>query len=466
MPHPIASWSSLLAIAPWITASEGASVYADVGLAWIAPFAILLLGIAILPLAAPHFWEHNRNKLIFALLCGLPAAVYMWKYAGDHSIALTLHDHPILSALHEYVAFILLLFALFAISGGIYVKGTLAGTPTVNTAILAVGAAVASFVGTTGASMLLIRPLLRANAVRKRKAHVVIFFIFVVSNCGGLLTPLGDPPLFLGFLHGVPFTWTFGLWKQWLLVNGALLVVFQFLDSWFFHREDVEEKRTDLDEAVEKARQPLGIEGGFNLFLLLGIVATIYCSGQFEWPTGAQEGAMLALALVSIATTSKEVRTRNQFSYAPIVEVACLFLGIFLAMVPALKILNCRGAELGVASARSFYWASGTLSSFLDNAPTYLTFASVAAGLEHLAAEGRYLAEYLQMGPHAVKVLAAISCGSVMMGANTYIGNGPNFMVKAIAESAGVKMPSFFGYMGWSIAVLIPIFVVVTFTFF
>ena len=465
MPDPSACLPALLALLPALPPPEAPAAW-NLPIESVIPFAVLLLAIAILPLAASHWWEHNRNKLIVALACGLPVGIYVWIKAHQLNLPFDLHSHPILIAMHEYAAFILLLFALFAISGGIYLRGTLAGTPTVNTAMLAIGGLIASLVGTTGASMLLIRPLLRANAVRRRKVHVVVFFIFVVSNCGGLLTPLGDPPLFLGFLKGVPFTWTFALWKEWLLVNSVLLVAFQFLDSWCFHREDVEEKRRDLDEAVERARVPLGVEGSFNFLLLGGVIATIYCSGRFQWPAGAQEAAMLALALASIFLTPAAIRARNQFTYAPIVEVAFLFLGIFLAMIPALRILNERGAELGVTSTRSFFWATGVLSSFLDNAPTYLTFASIACGLSQVAPDGRYLADFLAQGGDSAAILAAISCGAVFMGANTYIGNGPNFMVKAIAESSGVKMPSFFGYMGWSTIVLVPLFVVITFTFF
>ena len=431
----------------------------------VLPFAALLLAIAVLPLAVAHWWESNWNKLIVALALGLPIGIFMCLKASEQHVSFTLAaHHPVLHSLVEYASFIVLLFALFSISGGIYVRGTLAGTPSVNTGILAIGALTASFVGTTGASMLLIRPLLRANAVRKKKVHIVVFFIFVVSNCGGLLTPLGDPPLFLGFLRGVPFDWTLQLWKQWALVNGVLLVLFHFLDSHYFHREDVEEVGVDLDAEVEKGREPFGIEGGFNLLLLGGVVATAYCAGRFGWPMGAQESVMLGLALASIGLTSKAIRTKNGFTYGPIIEVAVLFLGIFLSMIPALKILEVRGGELGVASPRSFFWACGVLSSLLDNAPTYLTFASVAAGLKGLTADD--LSQYLALGDEAAKVLAAISCGAVMMGANTYIGNGPNFMVKAIAEQSGVKMPSFFGYMGWSVAVLIPLFVVVTYLFF
>jgi len=367
----------------------------------------------------------------------------------------------VLAALHEYVAFVLLLFALFTITGGIHLRGTLAGMPIVNTMLLAIGGGIASFVGTTGASMLLIRPLLRANALRRRKVHVVVFFIFIVANCGGLLTPLGDPPLFLGFLRGVPFGWTFGLWRQWLVVNVALLVIFMFLDNWHFHREDVLDRR-DLDEDLEAARTRLGIEGGFNFVLLAGVIAAIWASGRFDWPLGVREGTTLALGVASIALTKKTIRERNQFSWHPIVEVAVLFLGIFLAMMPALLILNARGAELGVDTPREYFWATGMLSSFLDNAPTYLTFASVAAGSHGIQVDGRYLEEYLKLGPDAALVLAAVSCGAVFMGANTYIGNGPNFMVKAIAERSGVKMPGFFGYMAWSLFVLVPLFGAVT----
>ena len=432
----------------------------------VAPFALLLLAIALLPLAAPHFWESNRNKLIVALACGIPAAWYMARRASELGVPFG-HDHPLVTALHDYAGFILLLFALFTISGGIHVRGTLAGTPSVNTGLLAIGGLIASLVGTTGASMLLIRPLLRANAVRRKKTHVVVFFIFIVSNCGGLLTPLGDPPLFLGFLHGVPFGWTLSLWREWLLVNGLLLVLFQFVDAHFFHREDVQDKAHDLDQEVEKKRTPFGLEGGVNFVLLLGVIAVVFFSGQQHWGEelpGLQEGALLVLALISLVVTSKQIRSANQFSFGPIVEVAVLFLGIFLSMVPALLILNARGGELGVTTPVRFFWASGTLSSFLDNAPTYMTFASVAAGAHGIAAEGRFLGDFLDPanGPVPAQIVAAIACGSVFMGANTYIGNGPNFMVKAIAEQAGVKMPSFFGYMAWSGAILIPLFVVVT----
>ena len=370
-------------------------------------------------------------------------------------------------SLRDYVSFLLLLFALYVISGGVRVAGTLAGTPTVNAGLLAIGSLLASVVGTTGASMLLLRPLLRANAVRKRKQHVVLFFIFVVSNCGGLLTPLGDPPLFLGFMKGVSFGWTIRLFAPWLLVNGLLIVVFHFLDSHWFHREDVEEPRGahDLDRAVESAGA--STSKGRATSSCRPASATLFLAGMdgaAGRPGRRRRRSLLTLA--SIFFTPKSIRRENQFSYAPVVEVAVLFLGIFLAMVPALEILNRRGAELPLAGPRAFFWATGALSSFLDNAPTYLTFAAVAAGRQGVTTDGAYLARFLALGGDSPRVLAAISCGAVFMGALTYIGNGPNFMVKAIAEHHHVKMPSFFGYMAWSCAVLLPIFVVVTFAFF
>jgi Na+/H+ antiporter NhaD/arsenite permease-like protein len=377
----------------------------------------------------------------------------------------------------EYVSFIVLLGALFVITGGVYVGGSLAGTPLVNTAMLGIGALIASFVGTTGASVLLIRPLLRANASRQRTVHIVLFFIFVVSNCGGLLTPLGDPPLFLGYLKGVPFEWTLQLWREWLLVNGALLLLFNFWDQRVLAKEEAERPGAQLEEAMK--HEPLRIEGPLNFLFLLGVVATIYASGAGlgthgePWPFGWQEGAMVALASAAWFTTKTENRARNRFSWTPIVEVAVLFAGIFITMTPALLILNAWGQAqrevLGMAFQMDqpwqFFWGSGLLSSLLDNAPTYLTFASTACGLEGVALEGRYLAELLQ---HEAGngLLMAISCGSVFMGANTYIGNGPNFMVKAIAEESGVKMPSFFGYMAYSGLILLPLFGIVTLAFF
>ena len=429
----------------------------------VLPFVGLLLCIAILPLFAAHFWEKNKNKAIVSFLLALPIVVYLLSH-GEHGV------HELADKGKEYVSFILLLGSLFVITGGIVVKGSLAGTPLVNTAILGLGALIASLIGTTGASVLLVRPLLRANAPRVRKAHVVIFFIFAVSNCGGLLTPLGDPPLFLGFLKGVPFDWTLRLWKEWLLVNGLLLAVFNVWDQIVLNREEKERAGSQLEAVMRHA--PFGVDGGRNFGFLLGIVGVIFASGQGllnggePWPFGVQEGLMAGLALAAFFTTPKSNLETNKFSFGPIIEVAVLFAGIFVTMAPALLLLNANAPKFGVKEPWQFFWAAGTLSSFLDNAPTYLTFAATACGLQGIALEGRYLAEFLARDAANATLLAAISCGAVFMGANTYIGNGPNFMVKAIAEENGVKMPSFFGYMAYSIAVLIPIFVIVTFAFF
>jgi len=417
----------------------------------VAPFATLLLCIAVLPLAAGHWWDRHRNKALLSALLGLP--VVGW-------VAL-LDPGAVGHAAHEYASFIVLLGSLFVISGGIVVRGTIAGTPGVTAILLAIGALLASFIGTTGASMVLIQPLLRAISVRRRTAHVVVFFIFVVSNAGGLLTPLGDPPLFLGFLRGVPFTWTLRLAPAWLLVNGALILLFFVIDSTIFRQEDLATPG-DLDEIAVHHEVPVHVVGLANLPLLAGVVAVLAASGKLGLPAGVQEGGMVLMAALSLWITPRALRAENQFTWGPIVEVAVLFAGIFATMIPALEILNVRGRELGLTEPWQFFWASGLLSSFLDNAPTYLTFASTASGLVGTDAAdlGQLLAT--ERGPG---LLAAISLGSVLMGANTYIGNGPNFMVKAIAERGGVKMPGFFGYMAWSGAVLLPLFVLVTLLF-
>jgi Na+/H+ antiporter NhaD/arsenite permease-like protein len=432
---------------------------------WSAlPFAGMLLSIAVVPLIAHRFWESNRNRALVAAGFSLPTILYMLVAVGP------IGAHELREKLFEYTSFIVLLGSLFVISGGIYVRGSLAGTPITNTVLLGIGALLASWIGTTGASVLMVRPLLRANKERLHKVHVVVFFIFIVSNCGGLLTPLGDPPLFLGFLKGVPFGWTLGLWKEWLFVNGFLLVLFNVWDQIALNRDEAAEPGSLLDELIE--HEPLRIEGGHNFAFLLGIVAVIFSSGRglgtggAPWPFGMQEGLMAALALGAYATTTPRIRAENGFTFGPIIEVAVLFAGIFVTMAPALLLLNLHAKEFGIEEPWHFFWTAGLLSSFLDNAPTYLTFAATACGLEKIALEGRYLAEYLALGPRTAEILAAISCGAVFMGANTYIGNGPNFMVKAIAEENGVRMPSFFGYMAYSLGILVPSFVVATFLFF
>ena len=431
----------------------------------VVPFALLLLAIALMPLCAARWWEHNKNRALVSFTLG----------AGFVAWLLAAHGHAAHHALHEatldYVSFIALLGSLYVISGGIYLKGSLAGSPLSNTALLAIGAVLSNLIGTTGASMVLIRPLLRANVTRWKKQHIVVFFIFIVSNCSGLLTPLGDPPLFLGFLKGVPFEWTLSLWQEWALVNGVLVVLFFFVDTYIFDAEERIRPGSQLEEAMQHV--PLRIEGGLNVLFLVGIVLVILGKGQGwgtdggEWPYGLQEGLMLALGAAAYLTTRPATRAANRFTFAPIFEVAILFAGIFATMVAPLTILNARGAELGIEHPAQYFWATGLLSSFLDNAPTYLTMAATATGQFGVnAADGRHLAEFLTRGPEAVAILSAISCGAVMMGANTYIGNGPNFMVKAIAEENGVKMPSFFGYIGWSAVILLPTFLLVSYVFF
>jgi Na+/H+ antiporter NhaD/arsenite permease-like protein len=422
----------------------------------ILPFAGLLLSIALLPLFAAHFWEKNSNKAIVAALFSLPVVIELVGGFGHEGA------HQLLEKAREYLSFMALLGALFAITGGIAVRGSLSGTPLVNTGILGLGALLANLIGTTGASVLLIRPVLRANAPRERKVHIVVFFIFIVSNCGGLLTPLGDPPLFLGFLKGVPFQWTLSLWKEWLLVNGALLAIFNVWDQRVLDIEELDRPGSQLEEVMH--HEPLRIDGKRNFLFLLGVIAVIFLSGNQGWPWGVQEVALVALAVGAFAVTHAGHREHNRFAWGPIVEVAVLFAGIFVTMAPALLLLNANAASLGMREPWQYYWASGSLSSFLDNAPTYLTFSAAASGLHGIPVEGRYLAELLAKDSGA-KLIAAISCGSVMMGANSYIGNGPNFMVKAIAEEAGVQMPSFFGYMAYSMGILIPLFVAVTFLF-
>lgn len=430
-----------------------------------APFILLLLLIAILPLKIPHWWEHNVNKAIVSTILAVPFALYLLLVFGADG------KHELIHALRDYFSFMTLLGALFIISGGIYIKGSAAGTPLSNCAYLAVGAVLANFIGTTGASMVLIRPFIRANEKRVGKVHLIVFFIFIVSNCGGLLTPLGDPPLFLGFLKGVPFAWTFQLWKEWLIVNGILILLFNFVDEYILDKEEAKYKGPQLETLM--IHEPMRIEGAHNIFFLGGMVAVIVGKGEgwgfggHDWPFGLQEGMMISLAFFSYVSTESNIRQINKFTFSPILEVAILFAGIFITMIAPLLILNEYGKELGLVHPWQYFWASGSLSSFLDNAPTYLTFAATACGQFGISVEGsKYLEELLTKGPEAVQILMAISCGSVFMGANTYIGNGPNFMVKAIAEENGIKMPSFFHYMFYSAGILIPIFIALTFIVF
>jgi Na+/H+ antiporter NhaD/arsenite permease-like protein len=417
----------------------------------ILPFICLLASIAIIPLVFGKWWDKNSNKLLLSLGVSIPTLAVLLPGATSllaHSMA-------------DYFSFIVLLGSLFVISGGIYIKGQFSGTPLVNTGFLASGAILANLIGTTGASMLLIRPFLRANHARQRTAHLAVFFIFIVSNTAGLLTPLGDPPLFLGFLRGVPFEWTLNLFPQWLLVVGLLLLIFNIYDQWIFVKEDVETPGA-LAEDVQSHRK-LHFQGKHNFIYLLGVMGAAIASGQFGWPRGIQESLMILMALLSWFTTSRVVHQLNHFHFHPILEVAAVFAGIFVTMIPALAILEHSGPSLNLQEPWQYFWMAGILSSFLDNAPTYLTFAAMASGVVGTTAEN--LGAMLQT-PLGGALLRAVSCGAVFMGANTYIGNGPNFMVKSIAEHAGVKMPSFGGYMLYSGAILIPVFVIVTVVFF
>jgi len=417
----------------------------------VVPFALMLLGIAVIPLQLPHFWEKNRNKAMLSAILGLPVACYV----AAHDVTIVAH-----TAL-EYVSFLALLGALFTISGGVVLRGDLRATPLVNTAFLAVGALLANVIGTTGASMLLIRPLLQTNwPERKHVAHIPIFFIFIVSNCAGALTPLGDPPLFLGYLRGVPFFWTMRLVEEWIFTIGILLALFYVVDRRAVAREARDWQAEDVVEY-----QPLELRGKRNFFYLAGVVAAVLFSPGLPegvMRDGVRLGAMALMTALSLTTTPKEFRVENGFSFGPINEVAVLFAGIFATMIPALEILRSHGAEFGISEPWHFFWLTGILSSFLDNAPTYLTFASLAQGI----GPGADVAVPMTGGAVSEKLLAAISCGAVFMGANSYIGNGPNFMVKAIAEEQGIRMPSFVGYMAWSSAILLPIFAVITLLFF
>ena len=402
----------------------------------VLPFVAMLLAIALFPLWLPHWWESNRTKLAVSAALGTPVLVlYLARQPG-----------ALVHMATDYVSFIVLLAGLYVIAGGVRLTGDLEATPLVNTAFLASGSLLASLVGTTGASMLLIRPLLQTNRERARVTHTVVFFIFLVSNIGGMLTPLGDPPLFLGYLQGVPFAWTLRLWPPWLTMTASLLLLYYVWDTRHHARETRAALRRDRTQI-----EPLRIRGALNGLWLAGVVAAV---AFLHAPV--RELAIVALAVISWWRTPAAIRRANHFTAAPMVEVAVLFLGIFLTMIPALELLHVRGGELGVREPWQFFWTAGALSSFLDNAPTYLTFLALAQSLG-LPAE-------VVGVPHVI--LAAISVGAVAMGANTYIGNAPNFMVKAIAEAAGVRMPSFFGYMAYSGAVLLPLFAIVTFLFF
>lgn len=401
------------------------------------PFAGMLLGIALLPLIVPHLWEHPAAPVTLVLVCCAPVLL-MAAHAGDF--------HGLVDQIEEYVAFIALIAALYVTAGGIHISGHPRGTPLVNVTLLGIGAVAASFIGTTGASMLLIRPLLQANEERHHKQHIVIFFILLVSNSAGLLTPLGDPPLYLGYINGVPFHFPLTLWKTWLLAVAYLLTAFWVWDRRAFAREAA------ADVALEAAHAtPVLVRGRVNLLLAAGIVILAAAGFPSPW----REMAFGGIIALSLALTPREVRDANTFHYGPLKEVALLFFGIFATMGPAVRYLGQIAPSLPVDRPVGLFFMSGALSSVLDNAPTYLVFASLAAARAGLGTSLAALAE------HAPELLAAVSVGSVFMGANTYIGNGPNLLVKAVAEGAGtsrVEMPSFVAYAGIAIGILAPLY--------
>ena len=431
--------------------------------AWgMIPFGLMLLVIAVAPLLADHWWESNKHKLEVALFLGIPTAVCLIMGGMLHEL-----EHQLFG---DYLPFIVLLLALYVITGGIHLSGDIKAKPWVNTLFLGIGWLVASIMGTTGAAMLLIRPLLTTNQQREHKVHTVLFFIALAANCGGLLTPLGDPPLFMLFLRGASFTWFLSLLPQWLFTGVILLAIYFALDSYYYKKEHWTALSADHREHV-----PLRLGGKLNFLYLLGVVASVAFINSGTIPEMAAENApmwlkylreisLLSLTGLSLYTTKHKVRYElNKFTWAPIVEVAVLFLGIFTTMTPALAYLNANAAALGLNSTGQFYYTTGLLSSFLDNTPTAVAFHSVATGLtaEQVSAFGGNIVAGI---PEVL--LMAISIGSVFFGAMTYIGNGPNFMVKAIAEENGVKMPSFFGYMfKFSLIVLLPIYILVQLIF-
>jgi Na+/H+ antiporter NhaD/arsenite permease-like protein len=435
------------------------------------PFACMLLSIALFPLLAPEFWHHHFGK-VSIFWATVMAGPFIFAYRGTALLEIV---HILLA---DYVPFIILLWSLYTVSGGILLRGSLRGTPLVNVIILALGTLLASWMGTTGAAMLLIRPFLRANDYRKNRTFMVVFFIFLVANIGGSLTPLGDPPLFLGFLHGVSFFWTLHILPHMLTVSGILLVIYFFLDLYHFKKETASVPAAEIDE-----KTPLKLVGLQNFIYLAGIIGAVLMSGMVDWGhvnvlgvhRGVQDwvrdGLLILMGLLSMATTPVEIREDNAFTWFPIIEVAYLFIGIFITMIPCLLILKA-GTEgqlafliKAVKMPGHYFWVTGALSSFLDNAPTYLTFFNTALG-SHFPGMAESQAVPLLM-TEKVLYLEAISAGAVFFGSCSYIGNAPNFMVRSISEEAGTPMPSFFGYIAkYTIVFLLPAFAVVTLIFF
>ena len=441
---------------------------------WLCiPFAGLLLSIAVMPLFKPDWWEKHQ-----------PLAVAFWSvlfivpFAAKYGM-FTMGETVLECVVNDYLTFIVLLFGLFCVAGNITIDGEFAGSPRINTALFVFGTLLSSVIGTTGSSMLLVRPFIKMNSWRKRKSHIMIFFIFLISNMGGCLTPIGDPPLLMGFMRGVPFFWSMHLFPILLFNMVILLTIYYFLDRYNYRKDIAEGMKPDI--SVPGTDIKLG--GAHNILFIVMIVVAVILSGTLPnlpmfqdaagnvrgihfgevvlgFPSIIEVAIILLAAFLSFKTTKAEIRTKNHFTWGAIKEVAILFIGIFITMQPALMLLKSMGPELGLSKPVEMFWATGVLSSFLDNTPTYLVFLTTAGSLGF--AEG--LATTLGTVP--AKMLIAISCGAVFMGANTYIGNAPNFMVRSIAEENGIKMPSFFGYMAWSVSCLIPVFIIDTLVFF
>ena len=459
-----------------VMASDSSTQAATAGISgWFCiPFAGLLLCIAVMPLVKPEWWEKNQALavIVWSLLFIIPFAI---KYgAGDAT-------ETILECIvNDYLTFIVLLFGLFCVSGNLTLEGNLAGSPKVNTLFLIIGTLLSSCIGTTGASMLMVRPIIKMNSWRKHKCQIMIFFIFMISNMGGCLTPIGDPPLLMGFMRGVPFFWSLHLLPVLLFNMAVLAVIFYLLDRRNY-RKDIAE---GLQPDISKPGVEIKIKGLHNIIFLIMIVGAVILSGTLPSMSAFQDAAgnvrgihlfgevtlgfpslieiviILAAAFLSFKTTNEEIRTQNHFTWGAIKEVTVLFVGIFITMQPALMLLKAMGPELGITKPFQMFWTTGMLSSFLDNTPTYLVFLTTAGTLGYASGIAT------TVGTISIKVLTAISCGAVFMGANTYIGNAPNFMVKSISDENGIRMPSFFGYMAWSFAILVPVFILDTLVFF
>lgn len=419
----------------------------------LLPFVLMLSSIAIFPLFWNHFWEKNSNKLLIAILLSIPIIIYL--------ASVNLGDQLIDTMVFDYIPFIILLGSLYTITGGIFLSGDIEARPAVNTLFLGIGAILASIMGTTGAAMLLIRPVIHTNKQRRFKVHTILFFIGIIANCGGLLTPLGDPPLFMMYLRGAPFGWFFSLFPEWFATNLILLILYFIFDTYYYKKERLEDIKID-----RASIRPIRIEGKNNFYWLIGVVLSVaFLNEQYlefiksnHYYKFLREGVILAMALLSLLFTPKLTRVSNNFTWEPIKEVAYLFLGIFITMVPCLLYLESNAARLGIASAQQFYYFTGLLSSFLDNTPTAVTFHSLALGL------GVHAPSLVAGIPE--ELLKAISVGAVYFGSMTYIGNGPNFMVKAVAEENNIKMPSFFAYMyKFSLIILLPIFIIIQLLF-